>query len=113
MVAKRGDEESVLRVAAAYEAATPWRSRRPDPQGARTAEPVTASKPVPAERAAASMTDDGLQAFAQLHGLAKLAPQYRIRLRELAETAVVAGARLPRVATKEEGLPSTFRLAEP
>lgn len=113
VVANRGDEASVLRVAAAYEAATPWRARRPALPADRAEEPVTGSKPVLAARTAASKTNDELHAFAQRHGLAKLAPQHLHRLRELAETTAAAGASLPRVATKEEGLPSTFRLAEP
>ncbi len=95
VVGRQGGEADILRLAIAYERATPWRDRLPAP----APHPVPPAA-VPAVQAAANVPLEEVRAFAERHGLQALAPEHLARLRELVSPVAAFGAQLQRVTDK-------------
>jgi aspartyl-tRNA(Asn)/glutamyl-tRNA(Gln) amidotransferase subunit A len=103
MAANHHGEAVLLRAAAAFEAATPWRERRPKP------------RPAPPHPIAALPTGDEDEAgefagFILRHGLQHLSPAHRARLAALADPVAENALQLPRPRTKADRPAAVFEL---
>jgi aspartyl-tRNA(Asn)/glutamyl-tRNA(Gln) amidotransferase subunit A len=94
LVAGRGHEMKLLEAAAAFEAATSWRHRRPTP----TAPPEA---PLAARMDISSGNIEEARSFALRHGLARLQEDHLGRLAALMAPVAEAGLSLRRPAQKE------------
>ncbi|TNC14045.1 amidase [Methylobacterium terricola] len=100
------DEATVLRVAQAYEAATPWRARKADP-APHAPEPImpdTTPNQVPPERLAEA------ERYATRYGLTALAPAEVAELALLLDRTAAAGLAIPRQPSKEDEPAHVFRV---
>ena len=99
LVAKQGDEASVIRLANAYEMATDWRARRPtiDVGERRRAQGATQSQ-LAADISSAELADS--RAYAARIGLGALSDADLARLSSIKNSQEETGAALPRVADK-------------
>ncbi|WP_083469109.1 amidase [Methylobacterium variabile] len=100
------DEATVLRVAQAYEATTPWRARKAEP-ASHLPEPIMPDPtlpPVPPELRAEA------ERYAARYGLAGLSPAEVAELALLFDKAASAGLAIPRQPGKEDEPAHVFRV---
>ncbi|GJD53254.1 Putative amidase AmiD [Methylobacterium crusticola] len=109
VVGRYFDEATVLRVAHAYEAATPWRQRRPalTPVHEEPRMPDTSPPAVPPELLAEA------GAYARRYGLTELSPAMLAELAALFDKAASAGRAIPRMPSKEDEPAHVFRVPLP
>lgn len=100
LVGRANGEAEMLRVAIAYERATGWRERLPEPVA--YAKPAQHSRPL-AGTAKASLPLDEAAVFAARHGLGHLDASCLQRMRELADPVARMGQLLQRVTDKDVG----------
>ena len=106
MVGRHRREDTLLRAAAAFEAATTWRDRRPEPRPAPPA-------PEPHRPEMRPDRMDELAPFLTRHGLAALAPEHRARMAALMDPVAQNGVGVPRPSSKDDGPASVFMPAPP
>jgi len=97
IVGRAGGEAAMLRVAIAYEQATAWGERLPQPTAYAPSMP-----PAPATIGSAVALPE-VAAFAARHGLGQLAPAHLERMRDLVEPVARTAQVLHRVTAKECG----------
>lgn len=93
IVGRQHREADILRLAMAYERATHWRARLPEP---RPHPPAPVAEPAPLGASAS----DEISAFATRHGLARLAPEHLSRLQQHVGVVAGFGDSLQRVTDK-------------
>ncbi len=106
LVGRYFDEATVLRVAQAYEAMTPWRTRKPDP-APHAPEPImpdTTPPPVHPEQLAEA------ERYAARYGLSALSPVEVAELALLLDKTAAAGLAIPRQPSKEDEPAHVFRV---
>ena len=101
MAAGRGQEARLLAAAAAYERATSWRERRPEPSAPPESPPASYPDMASGDRALAG-------AFARRHGLDRLTDRHLARLAALQDGVAAAGLVLARPARKSDAPAATF-----
>lgn len=106
VVGRYFDEATVLRVAQAFEAATPWRSRRPDipDHVPEYLVPDTAPPDIAPELLAET------ERYAARYGLTELAPAMLAELATLFDKTAAAGLAIPRPPSKEDEPAHVFRV---
>jgi aspartyl-tRNA(Asn)/glutamyl-tRNA(Gln) amidotransferase subunit A len=95
IVGRAGGEAAMLRLAIAYEGATAWRDRLPEPT------PHAAPSPQMPPPGASPVPMSEVIAFAARHGLNRLDPTHLERMRDLVEPVARTGHVLNRVTEKE------------
>ncbi|SFU49443.1 aspartyl-tRNA(Asn)/glutamyl-tRNA(Gln) amidotransferase subunit A [Methylobacterium sp. 174MFSha1.1] len=106
IVGRTFDEATVLRVAQAYEAATPWRARKPDPA-------PHAPEPIMPDTTPPSVSPEHLaeaERYATRYGLDGLAPAEVAELALLLDKTAAAGLAIPRQSSKEDEPAHVFRV---
>ncbi|KQP35769.1 amidase [Pseudorhodoferax sp. Leaf274] len=99
IVGRQHREADILRLAIAYERATGWHTRLPEPQPHPPA-PVALVAPVADPLPPGAPALDEVAAFAARHGLARLAPEHLHRLQQQVPAVAGFGSSLQRVTDK-------------
>ncbi|WP_064504317.1 amidase [Methylobacterium platani] len=106
IVGRYFDEATVLRVAQAYEAATPWRARKPDlaPHAPEPTMPDSTPPSVTPEQLADA------ERYATRYGLSALSRAEVAELAALLDRTAAAGLAIPRQSSKEDEPAHVFRV---
>lgn len=106
IVGRYFDEATVLRVAQAYEAMTPWRARKPDPA-------PQAPEPIMPDTTPPSVSPEHLaeaERYATRYGLTGLKPTEVAEIALLLDKTAAAGLAIPRQASKDDEPAHVFRV---